>query len=148
MLPFVLIFLVAGVGLVIVGRRLELRARQSAGWPTVSGVLEYCDVVEVPGIQVEDVSTWQLRIRYSYVVRGTTYHSTQYAFGYGDGRDDKKHRAVADALRAQSDLLVHYDPRRPRDAVINTQPQTNITLLGYSTLVVAAVSALIWMGSR
>ena len=148
MLPFVVIFLVAGFGLVMVGRNLELRARQSASWPTVAGVLEYCEVVEVPGIRIEDVSTWQLRIRYSYVVRGTTYHSTQYAFGYGDGRDDKKHRAVADALRSRSELLVHHDPKRPSVAVISTQAQTNITTLGYSTLAVAGVAALIWMGGR
>jgi hypothetical protein len=148
MLPFIIIFLIAGFGLVMVGRNLELRARQSAGWPTVAGMLEYCEVVEVPGIQIEDVSTWQLRIRYSYVVRGTKYHSTQYAFGYGDGWDDSKHRAVADALRSQSELLVHYDPKRPSEAVISTQAQTNITALGYSILAVAGVAAIIWIGGR
>ena len=145
MLPFVLILLVAGIGLVIAGRRLEQQARLSMTWPTVAGVLEQCEVVEVPGLCVEDLGSWQLRILYSYVVRGSTYRSNQYAFGYGDGRDDKPHRAVAAMLRAQSELVVHYNPKRPSEAVLSTQAQTNVSTVGYSTLVVAAIAALIWL---
>ncbi len=132
----------------MIGRNLESRAKQASTWPTVEGLLEHCEVVEIEGIRPQDLSTWQLRIRYSYVVHGTTYHSTRYAFGYGDGRDDEKHRKVADELRSQTPLLVHYDPKRPAEAVISTEPQTNISMLGYSTLAVGAVAGLIWLARR
>ncbi|MEA3178703.1 MAG: hypothetical protein QOI59_2226 [Gammaproteobacteria bacterium] len=143
MLPFVVIFLLAGLGLLIVGRKAEREAKLAASWPVVAGTLEFCEVVELPRIQVEDVSSWQLQLRYSYVVRGATYHSTRYAFGYGDGRDDKKHRLIADALRRSPQLSVHYNAARPSEAVISTEAQTNLTMLGYAGLAMAAVAALI-----
>jgi hypothetical protein len=142
-LPFVVIFLLASLALLIVGSKVEREAKRSAGWPVAAGTLEFCEVVELPGIRVEDVSSWQLQLRYSYVVRGTTYHSTRYAFGYGDGRDDKKHRLIADALRRSPQLSVHYDPARPSEAVISTEAQTNLTMLGYAGLAMAAAAALI-----
>jgi hypothetical protein len=142
-LPFFVLFLLAGLGLTIVGRKAEREAKRSASWPVVPGTLEFCEVVELPGIRVEDVSSWQLQLRYSYVVRGTTYHSTRYAFGYGDGRDDKKHRLIAEALRRSPQLSVHYNPARPSEAVISTEPQTNLTMLGYVGLAMAAIAALI-----
>jgi Protein of unknown function (DUF3592) len=150
-LPFVIIFLVAGVGLVIAGRNLERQARLSASWPTVTGELESCEVVELRSTRPDDADdqdSWQLRLRYSYVVRGTTYHSTRYAFGYGDGSDDAKHRKIADALKRGPQLIVHYDPRHPSEAVISTEPQTNVKKIGYATLAVAVVTILIGMTGR
>lgn len=148
MLTVVVILAVAGIALVLIGRNLESRARQAATWPTVEGVLESCEVVEVEGARPQDQSSWQLRIRYSYFVRGTTYHSTRYAFGYGDGRDDEKHIRVADELGSQNPLLVHYDPVHPAEAVISIEPQTNISRLGYSTLAVGVVAGLIWLATQ
>lgn len=143
MISFIVIFLLAGVGLVAVGRKLERAANHAVNWPVTEGHLERCEVVEVPGIQVGDVSSWQLRLQYSYVVHSTTYHSTRYAFGYGDGRDDRKHRVIADKLKSNPKLSVRYDPAHPSEAVISTEVQTNVTTLGYAGLVMAAVSALI-----
>jgi len=77
MLPFVVIFLLAGLGLVVVGRKVERQARLSASWPTVVGQLKRCEVVELPGTRIEDVGSWQLQLHYSYVVHGCPYHSTR-----------------------------------------------------------------------
>lgn len=148
MLPFVVIFLLAGFALLFVGRKVEREAMRSASWPVAAGQLEHCEVVELPGIRAEDLGKWQLQLRYSYVVRGTTYHSTRYAFGYGDGRDDKKHRQIADALRRSPQLSVHYDPAHPTEAVLSTEPQTNVTMLGYAGLVMAVVAALIGLAGH
>ncbi len=142
MLPFVLLFLLAGVALLIIGRNVEREAKRSARWPVVVGQLEHCEVVERPGTQFDEVSSWQLQLRYSYAVHGKTYHSTRYAFGYGDGRDDEKHRRIADALKSKP-LTVHYDPVRPSESVISTEAQTNLTMLGLVGMIMAAVSALI-----
>ena len=105
-------------------------------------------MVELPAIRSEDLSSWQLQIRYSYVVRGATYRSTRYAFGYGNGSEDAKHRRVADALRRSPQLRVHYDPARPSEAVIDTTPQTSLMTLGHVSLAMAAVSASIWFTAR
>ena len=142
-LPFVVIFLLAGIALFIAGRKAESEAKRAAGWPVAVGQLESCEVVEVPRIGVDDFSTWRLQLRYSYVVRGSTYHSTRYAFGYGEPNDDKKHRRIAEALKRSPQLSVHYDPARPSEAVICTEPQTNLTKLGYAGLTMATISALI-----
>lgn len=143
MIPFVVMFLLAGIGLTYVGRKMAQHSIRATRWPVTEGQLERCEVVEVPGIGVGDLSSWRLQLKYSYVVRGATYHSDRYAFGYGDGRDDKKHRSIAEALNRASKLSVHYDPAHPAQAVISTEVQTNLSMLGYSTLVVAAISALI-----
>jgi hypothetical protein len=147
-LPFVVIFLLSGVALLLVGHKVEREAKRSASWPVVAGQLERCEVVELPGIRPEDLSTWQLQLRYSYVVRGSTYHSTRYAFGYGDGRDDKQHRLIADALKRSPQLSIHYNPARPSEAVINTGAQTNLTLLGYAGLAMAAIATLIGLAGH
>ncbi|MDB5799248.1 MAG: hypothetical protein JWL63_187 [Rhodocyclales bacterium] len=143
MIPFVVIFVLAGIGLVYAGRKMERDAIRAGSWPATDGHLERCEVVEVLGTQVDDTSSWQLKIEYSYVVRGVTYRSDRYAFGYGDGRDDTKHRMIVDALKRSPDLSVRYDPAHPSEAVISTEVQTNLTTLGYSTLVLAVISALI-----
>ena len=143
MWPFVVIFLILGLGLISIGRKMEGDARRAASWPVTEGVLERCEVVERPGIEIEDPSSWQLQISYSYMVRGVTYRSTRYAFGYGDGRDDKQHQIVANALRRSTKLPVRYDPARPSEAVISTESQTSIRSIGYAMLVVAAISSII-----
>lgn len=148
MIPFVVIFLVVGVALVVIGYKMEDDAGRAAGWPVTEGKLERCEVVELPSVRRDEVSSWQLQLEYSYVVRGVTYRSDRYAFGYGDGRDDEKHRIVADALKRSPKLSVHYDPAHPSEAVISTEAQTNITTMGYFSLGMAVISGLIAMVGR
>lgn len=143
MWPFVAIFFCLGVALLLIGRKLEGDAERAAKWPTVVGQLESCEVVNVPGIAIEDPSTWELRLRYSYAVHGKTYHSTRYAFGYGDGSDDARHRRIADSLKSSPQLLVRYDPLKPSEAVISIEPQPNATNMGCTMLVVTAIAALL-----
>lgn len=148
MLPFVVIFLIAGVGLTIVGRKLERDAIRSAKWPIAIGNLEFCEVVDVPAVQIDEPGTWQLQVRYSYVVGGRTYQSTQYAFGYGSrGGDDAKHRMIANRLKSAPQLAVYYDPAHPSNAVLSTEVQPYVTLLGYFLLGMSAISVLIWLGT-
>jgi hypothetical protein len=147
MLLFVVIFLLAGTGLLAAGRKAERDAVRSTKWPVVIGRLDSCEVVEVPSTRIGDPNTWQLRLRYTYVVRGITYHSTRYAFGYGDGRDDAPHRAIADRLKSSPQLTVHYDPAHLSEAVLSTEVQTNLTKLGYAGLLMAGISALIWFAT-
>lgn len=143
MIPFAVIFLLAGLALYYVGRKMERDANRSAHWPVTTGHLERCEVVELPSTRQDGFSSWELQIEYSYVVRGVTHRSNRYAFGYGDGRDDKQHRMIADALKRKPHLSVHYDPAHPSEAVLSTEVQTNLTVLGHVGLVMAVISALI-----
>lgn len=140
-----ILFLIIGLALVFGGRSLQRDAKRAASWPVTPGKIERCEVIEKPGVGRDDFSTWDLQLEYSYVVRGVTYHSTRYAFGYGGGNDDKKYRAVADSLNRSPEISVHYDPRHPREAVISTEIPTQIATLGNFLLVMAAISALIAM---
>jgi hypothetical protein len=141
----ILILLAAGMGFVAAGRRIEGEARAATGWPVVVGQLEECEVVERRAMNLEDPSTWDLRIRYSYVVRGITHHSTRYAYGYGGGIDDEKYRRVADELQRNPQLSIRYNPRHPSEAVICTTPQTGLTRIGRGCLITATVAMALWL---
>lgn len=143
MWPFVFIFLLAGLGLWYAGRKLEADARRANRWPVTDGVLESCEVVSKSSTPREEPSTWHLELRYSYEVDGVTYHSDRYAFGYGGGYDDAKHRRIAAALKASPKLLVRYDPAQPQEAVLNTEVPFQIAKLGQGLLVLAFISLLI-----
>lgn len=142
LLPFVVIFLIAGIVMFIAGRKLEGEATRAARWPTVAGTLVRCEVVEKRSMRSDEPSSWDLAVEYSYVVRGVTYHGTRYAFGYGGGIDDQKYRAVAEALAQAPRLSVHYDPKHPGESVLDTTVPTGLTSLGLTGLVMAVVSAL------
>jgi hypothetical protein len=148
MIPFVVIFLLVGSLLVIGGRKMERQASKTASWKVTDGNLERCEVVQVPGMQVEDPSCWRLQLEYSYVVHGITYRSTRYAFGHGASIDDEKYRRIAAGLKRSPKLSVRYDPMHPAEAVLNTEVPTSVTTLGYFMLVLAGVSALIALGGR
>jgi hypothetical protein len=79
MLPFVVIFFLLGIALVIGGRKLEQRGNQAALWKVTDGQLLQREVVDVPSSRIEDPSMSRLKIEYSYVVRGIPYRSTRYA---------------------------------------------------------------------
>ena len=145
MLLVILILLAAGMGFVAAGRKIEGEARTASGWPVVTGQLEECEVVECRAMKLEDPSTWDLRIRYSYVVRGITHHSTRYAFGYGGGIDDEKYRRVAEGLKRNPQLSVRYNPAHPSEAVISTNPQTGLTRTGRGCWITAAIAMALWL---
>ena len=146
---FVVIFLILGIGLIVAGRYMEQQAARSASWPVTDGKLERCDVVERAGIRsTGDPGTWHLDLAYSYEVNGKSYRSTQYAFGYGDNRDDTRHRAIAAELHRSPQLSVRYNPSRPAEAVLSDEAQPNISWLGYALLGMAAISMLIAMAMR
>ena len=148
MIPFVVIFLLVGTLLVVGGRKLERQASKTASWKVTDGNLERCEVVEVPDSQVGTPSSWRLQLEYSYVVRGVTYRSTRYAFGFGVSIDDEKYQRIAEGLKRNPKLSVRYDPVHPAEAVLNTEIPTSVTTIGYFMLVLAGVSALIALGGR
>jgi Protein of unknown function (DUF3592) len=148
MLPFVFIFFIAGIALVIGGRKLERRANEAAAWKVTDGQLLHCEVVDVPSTKIEDPSSSRLNVEYSYVVRGTTYRSTRYAFGQGGTYDDDKLQAIAASLKRSSTITVRYDPKNPTEAVLNTAAPAGIAGIGYLLLGLAVLSALIVLAGR
>jgi hypothetical protein len=143
LLPFALFFLVAGIVLLVAGRKVERDATRAARWPTVTGTLVRCEVIEKPAIRSEDLSHWDLAVEYSYVVHGVTYRGTRYGFGYGGGLDEGKYRADAEALQRQPQLRVHHDPAHPAESVLDTTVQTSLLSLAHTGRVMAVVSAVI-----
>ena len=140
---FVVIFVLAGIGLLIAGHKMQLASRNAESWPTVPGHLERCGVIERPGTRPLNPSTWHLDLLYSYTVKGVAYKSSTYAFGYGDGRDSAPHQIVADQLARSPELTVSYNPNHPSQAVLTTIEQPNLTMLGYASLAMALISMLI-----
>ncbi len=143
MWPFFWIFLLAGVGLLIAGRKLGAAGRRAESWPTTTGKLESCEVVERRASAIEDPSSWELQVSYTYKVHGVAYRSTRYAFADGDTRDAMKKRMIAAQLKLAPALVVRYDPARPSEAVLNTEIPASITRLGYFMLSLAGLSFLL-----
>ncbi len=124
-----LVFVAAGVALLVWGLREHARARQSRYWPTVPGVVERAWITT--SAHGEDASTiYTAHVRYTYRVDGTAYASTRVRFG-GEVTFDRRQQAQ-DFLAAYPEggsVTVHYNPADPRDAVLETTVQAGLGLL-------------------
>ncbi|MDB5602932.1 MAG: hypothetical protein JWN71_4976 [Xanthobacteraceae bacterium] len=106
------------------GRRLK---QDSAFWPTTKGEIVWSDIVVETGRDEtgRTATRYGAAIRYRYLLGGTRFESTRITW-----RDGQKTTRAA----AQRKLLarypvgravnVHYDPRRPAMAVLETENRT------------------------
>ena len=87
-------------------------AKKSKSWPAVEGVIESSRIANSDGMYSTD-------IRYSYIVNGQTYRSSNVWFG-GDIRSSNSKPATETVDRYPSGkrVSVHYDPLHPEIAVL------------------------------
>lgn len=142
MYVFAFICLLAGGALAYAGLRLRRALEQAARWPVTDGLLERCEVVEKPDLDINQPGTWGLGLEYSYRVRGRSYRSTRYGFVEPSTYDESVPRAVVENLRAQSPLRVRYDPRDPASAVLSVQSSDLAEQLAFTCFVLAGASVL------
>jgi hypothetical protein len=106
--------------------RTRKRSERASGWPTVPGVItrsglrkgHYSSSV---GHGNAKSTVYTPHIAYSYEVGGKRFEGERVQFGT-ERRMWKKlpARAAIDAYPVGAEVQVHYDPRRPEDAVLTT----------------------------
>jgi hypothetical protein len=142
--------LVAGVASVLIylvmrGLRLAISSRS---WPCTNGKIISSELEEGSDYDIGSGPTYRARIRYRYVVEGTACESTRLWFQH---RWFSGRKLTAEAIRAGypvgKAVTVHYDPRRPRIAVLETGISfENVAHLGLSLFFGWVVSTLLDLG--
>ncbi len=124
-----------GVGFLSAGLYLRWRSAVSRHWPTVPGTIvrararEQVDTREGGGV----ITRYYPEVEYAYTVAGHTYRSTRIRFGglpfsLTPDRDEvitwlKEHYPEG------KNVTVHYNPRRPQEAVLEPGVATAAYLL-------------------
>jgi len=142
--------LVAGVASVLIylvmrGLRLAISSRS---WPCTNGKIISSELEEGSDYNIGSGPTYRARIRYRYVVEGTACESTRLWFQH---RWFSGRKLTAETIRAGypvgKAVTVHYDPRRPRIAVLETGISfENVAHLGLSLFFGWVVSTLLDLG--
>lgn len=113
-------------------------AAQAAGWPTTQGHIVSSAVesykTRVGGRSGSRVTLFEAVVEYSYEAKGRNYHSTQLAFGPKASGGQGAAEAKAAQYRPGSSVVVHYDPKNPSNAVLETK-----VAFGWFVLVLALI---------
>jgi hypothetical protein len=80
------------------------------------------------------VTLFEAVVEYSYEAKGRNYHSTQLAFGPKVSGGQGPAEAKAAQYRPGSSVVVHYDPKNPSNAVLETK-----VAFGWFVLVLALI---------
>lgn len=110
----------------------EREARRAKSWPTTSGrivssrVGSYEKRVGGGGQTGKLYRFYSAVVEYAYTVKDRQYHSTQLSFG---AQDSTTAKGPADAKAARypegSEVVVHYEPRNPGNAVLEVKAALN-----------------------
>jgi len=112
---FISIFFLIGFGLLGWGLYSFYRGRQALAWPTTEGRVLDCRVQENPD---SDGTTWQVKVRYSYVVDGRVFEGNRVGFGYNGSSTQEEHQGIYEKLQEASRVIVRYEPGNPSNAVL------------------------------
>jgi hypothetical protein len=138
LLPFVGGFMLCALasGLILVGRYSIRRASESEAWPKVEGlVLEST----VAAINQGGRQLFRPVVRYRYEVSGERHEGSRIKWAaVVEFRKFSRARAVLDAYRSGSRVVVYYDPKRPGLAVLQPGPAEGLRPVA----VIAPVAAI------
>jgi len=134
--PVTFIFAFGGLFLLF-GLRIMVKGLRTYRWPTTSGVVRGQDITSSTSSEGGSTS-YSPKLRYEYDVDGTTYVSSRIAVGSGPSFSSRSGaREWLEAYPTDSEVTVHYNPRRPDRSVL--QPGG---VLGGLFLVVLAAAGL------
>lgn len=111
--------------------RAAKKAIAAGGWPTSIGkVLATEVVVDESGSMGEDGTTWyNPTVNYSYSVAGTEFLGNRLRFGNPHCSNRNKAEAAIAPYAVGASVVVHYNPVKPSDAVLETGKPSSIYLI-------------------
>ena len=124
-----------------------LNARRSKNWPVIPGVITQSTIEKLErGDEGEALRvTFEPTIRYQYTINDQQYIGQRVFFGF-TRLDPQGAQSLIRHYAPGMGVLVHYHPRNPSQAVLETDAPTARELrnLGLVTLLVGMTSALIF----
>jgi hypothetical protein len=127
---FSAVFLIAGLACVIANLVQRKRANEAKTWPTVAGVVTSSGLQEQRSYDSESGTSISYKpvVTYTYTLMGQTFTGEQLSFGnmnYDRGTAAKKIAPYPQGAQ----VLVHYDPDNPLNAVLETKAAGSILFL-------------------
>jgi hypothetical protein len=136
------VFSVIGAGLGLGGVSAIRKARKRAAWPTVTGTLLSTEVIEhrrsVSGKHGSRKSvSYEPIVKYSYSVDGKNYSGKRIA---ADSESMISRRAAEKRIgrfSSAAEISVYYDPKDPKQAVLDTRAVGLAMLFGIGAALIA-----------
>jgi hypothetical protein len=124
--PGVGFFTLGGVLLLALLWSARRQAAEASGWPVTGGHVVASTVEHyrsrVGGARSGTLATfYEPVIEYAYRVDGRDYHSTQIGFGGKLAGSEELARAKSARYPQGADVVVHYDPKSPSNAVLDVK---------------------------
>jgi hypothetical protein len=115
-------------GLMVLGLLWGARrqAAEASGWPVTGGHIVSSTVehyrTRVGGARSGTLTTfYEPVVEYSYRVNAREYHSTQLSFGGKAAGGEQAAQTKAAQYPPGTDVVVHYDPKNPSNAVLDVK---------------------------
>lgn len=96
--------------------------KQAANWPTVPGTVVSSQVQTVRG--TESGVSYEPHVVYTYTVDGQTYTGDKLNFSAWRSTGKAEPQKKVDAYPVGAEVSVHYNPKKPREAVLEILGQT------------------------
>src|SRR5712691_7054092 len=122
--PGMLFFALGGAMVLAMLWAARRQAAGASGWPTTGGRIVSSTVehyrARVGSARSGGYATfYEPVVEYSYRLEGGAYHSTQLSFGGKVAGSEEQATARAAQYTAGSEVLVHYDPKNPSNAILD-----------------------------
>jgi hypothetical protein len=126
--------------------RAVAKAKASESWPSATGRVVGCDVVEEESTDREgNTTTWYNPVvNYAFDVGGREYRSQRLRFGNYRSSNRKKAEAMLAPYPAGSSPTVRYNPERPDECVLETRKPGPIYLVMAIFGLLFVVAGLFW----
>ncbi len=141
---FGFVFFLAGIGVLGIGVQEKLRSTQSKSWPATEGYVEESFVDEDWD---SDGTMYKAMVKYTYVVDGKEYRSSQVSFGSYSSSNKSPHHKIVNRYPEGESVLVYYNPRDIHEAVLEPGFSSSILLPIGIGLVFSLVGAGIMMAA-
>lgn len=147
-----ILFIAIGIGLIILHRRQKRKAEESASWLETIGIVNESKVQQGTNVMMSNdedndgTPVFIPEISFTYQVAGLDYTSNRLTFG---GKKSFSKRDNAEKVTALypvgSQLPVYYDPKNPKEAVVDrtTKISSMILIFGIMFVIIGLVTILI-----
>jgi hypothetical protein len=144
------LFFLVGFGMLGYGLWSVARSAQAAAWPTTPGMITQLSLAE--RADNEGATTYEVKVNYSYAVKGAAYEGSRLAFGYGGSGGRAAHEEILQKLKDAKQVAVRYDPHDPAVSCLSYGVHRSIQfVLAFAATWLAFIigmSSILWLSSR
>jgi hypothetical protein len=131
-LPGVAFFALGGVMVLAMLWTSRRQVAEASNWPQTAGRIVSSTVEHyrqrVGGARTGSLVTfYEAVVEYDYSVSGRDYHSTRLSFGAKTAGSQQRAEAAAARYPEGSQVMVHYDPKNPANAVLDVRIAQGVT---------------------